>query len=75
MIEEVSEALKSAEDRAVGPDRCALGHFKELAAVALAILYNAYGKVSEAWKHARKILISKTENPPTPAEYRPITIS
>ena len=76
--EEVSEALKGAEDRAVGPDGCPLGHLKELGAVALAILYNgifAVGKVPEAWKQARTILIPKEENPPSPAEYRPITIS
>lgn len=75
---EVEAALKKANDAAPGPDGVPLKHLKDIGATSLTILFNALffaKRIPENWKVARTVLIPKADEPSSPAEYRPVSIS
>ena len=75
--EEIRSALAATNERAAGPDGVPLACLKDIGPAKLCILYNAVfcaGVLPEKWRHARTVLIPKSDPPEGPGDFRPITI-
>ena len=75
--EEVRNALAATNERAAGPVGVPLACLKSIGPGKLCILYNAVycgGVLPDKWRHARTVLIPKSDPPEGPGDFRPITI-
>ena len=78
-LEEIAWLKKTVTPgSASGPDGLSSKDFKQISDADLQELYNlklTWGQSTIDWQEARTVLIPKTDNPESPAEFRPITIS